>query len=35
VGTDRAAKGGPNPSKLTLPAITPAELEAFKKGIAG
>ena len=35
VGTDRAAKGGPNPSKLTLPALTPAELEAFKKGIAG
>ena len=35
VGTDRAAKGGPNPSKLTLPAITPAELDAFKKGIAG
>ena len=35
VGTDRAAKGGPNPSKLALPAITPAELEAFKKGIAG
>ena len=35
VGTDRAAKGGPNPSKLTLPAITPAELEAFKKGITG
>ena len=35
VGTDRAAKGGSNPSKLTLPAITPAELEAFTKGIAG
>ncbi|MBA2304831.1 MAG: M48 family metalloprotease [Acidobacteria bacterium] len=35
VGTDRAAKGGPNPSKLALPALTPAELEAFKKGIAG
>ena len=35
VGTDRAAAGGDNPSKLTLPAITPAELEAFKKGIAG
>ena len=34
VGTDRAAKGGSNPSKLALPAITPAELEAFKKGIA-
>lgn len=35
VGTDRAATGGPNPSKVTLPALTPAELEAFKKGIAG
>ena len=35
VGTDRAAKGGPNPSKLRIPALTPAELEAFKKGIAG
>jgi len=35
VGTDRAAQGGPNASKLTLPAITPAELDAFKKGIAG
>ena len=35
VGTDRAAKGGDNPSKLRLPALTPAELEAFKKGIAG
>lgn len=35
VGTDRAAPGGPNPSKLQLPALTPAELEAFKKGIAG
>ena len=34
VGTDRAARGGSNPSKLALPAITPAELEAFKKGIA-
>ncbi len=29
------AKGGSNPSKLALPAITPAELDAFKKGIAG
>jgi hypothetical protein len=35
VGPDRAATGGSNPSKLALPAITPAELEAFKKGIAG
>ncbi len=35
VGIDRAAKGGANPSKLALPPVTPAELEAFKKGIAG
>jgi beta-barrel assembly-enhancing protease len=35
VGRDRLAQGGPNPSKLTLPPLTPAELEAFKKGIAG
>ena len=35
VGRDRAAKGGSNPSKLQLPALTPAELEAFRKGIAG
>ena len=35
VGKDRAARGGPNPSKVTIPALTPAELEAFKKGIAG
>ena len=35
VGKDRAAPGGPNKSKLTLPALTPAEIEAFKKGIAG
>ncbi len=35
VGTDRAAKGGDNPSKLRIPALTPAELEAFRKGIAG
>jgi hypothetical protein len=34
VGTDRAAKGGPNPSKLRIP-ITPADIAAFKKGIAG
>ena len=35
VGRDRAAKGGPNPQKLTLPALTPAEIDAFRKGIAG
>lgn len=35
VGKDRAAKGGPNPSKVTVPALTPAELQAFKQGIAG
>jgi predicted Zn-dependent protease len=35
VGTDRIAPGGPNPSKLQLPPFTPAEIEAFKKGIAG
>jgi predicted Zn-dependent protease len=35
VGKDRAAAGGPNKSKLTLPALTPAEIDAFKKGIAG
>jgi predicted Zn-dependent protease len=35
VGADRAAPGGPNKSKLTLPPLTPAEIEAFKKGIAG
>jgi len=35
VGKDRAAPGGPNPSKVTLPPLTPAEIEAFKKGIAG
>jgi predicted Zn-dependent protease len=35
VGRDRAAPGGPNPSKLTLPPLTPAQIEAFKKGIAG
>lgn len=33
VGVDRHAKGGSNPAKLTI-AITSAELEAFKKGIA-
>jgi len=35
VGKDRAAPGGPDPSKVTIPAITPAELEAFRQGIAG
>jgi predicted Zn-dependent protease len=34
VGVDRHAKGGSNPSKLTV-IVTPAELEAFKRGIAG
>jgi predicted Zn-dependent protease len=34
VGVDRHAKGGGNPSKLTV-TVTPVELEAFKKGIAG
>jgi hypothetical protein len=33
VGKDRAAKGGDNPNKLSVP-LAPAELEAFKKGIA-
>jgi predicted Zn-dependent protease len=33
VGTDRHAKGGENPSKLTV-TVTPAEIDAFKKGIA-
>jgi predicted Zn-dependent protease len=31
-GADRNAVGGPNKNKLTIP-VTPAELEAFKKGI--
>ncbi|CAN5861479.1 hypothetical protein BH24ACI5_BH24ACI5_21180 [soil metagenome] len=35
VGKDRAAGGGPTPSKVAIPALTPAELDAFKKGIAG
>ena len=35
VGEDRNAPGGPNPSKLQLPPLTPAEIDAFKKGIAG
>ena len=35
VGEDRLAPGGSNPSKLQLPALTPGEIEAFKKGIAG
>jgi predicted Zn-dependent protease len=34
VGADRHAKGGTNPSKVTV-VVTPAELDAFKKGIAG
>jgi predicted Zn-dependent protease len=33
VGKDRHAKGGDNPSKLNV-TVTPAEVEAFKKGIA-
>jgi predicted Zn-dependent protease len=33
VGKDRAAKGGDNPNKLSVP-LTPAEIDAFKKGIA-
>jgi beta-barrel assembly-enhancing protease len=33
VGQDRHARGGDNPSKVNV-AITPAEIEAFKKGIA-
>ena len=33
VGADRHARGGSNPSRLTI-AISAAELEAFKKGIA-
>lgn len=35
VGKDRAAPGGPNKSKLALPAPTAAEIDAFRKGIAG
>lgn len=34
VGVDRHAKGGSNPAKVTV-AVTAAEVEAFKKGIAG
>jgi predicted Zn-dependent protease len=34
VGVDRHAKGGTNPSKVSV-SVTPAEVEAFKKGIAG
>lgn len=34
VGVDRHAKGGSNPSRVTV-TVTPAEVEAFKKGIAG
>src|SRR5688500_15871580 len=35
VGRDRADPGGPDPSKVPVPQLTPAEIEAFKKGIAG
>ena len=35
VGRDRAARGGGNPAKVTIPAPTPAELQAFRQGIAG
>ena len=34
VGVDRDAKGGSNSSKVSV-TVTPAEVEAFKKGIAG
>jgi predicted Zn-dependent protease len=34
VGPDRDAVGGPNKSKLKVP-VTPAEIDAFKKGIVG
>ena len=34
VGVDRHAKGGSNPSRVTV-AVTPAEVDAFRKGIAG
>ena len=34
VGVDRHAKGGSNPSKLGV-TVTPAEVQAFRKGIAG
>ena len=34
VGVDRHAKGGSNPSKVSV-TVTPAEVETFKKGIAG
>ena len=33
VGVDRHAKGGGNPSKVAV-SVTPAELDAFRKGIA-
>jgi predicted Zn-dependent protease len=33
VGVDRHAKGGSNPSKVSV-TVTPAEVETFKKGIA-
>ena len=34
VGVDRDARGGSNPSKVSV-TVTPAEIDAFKKGIAG
>ena len=34
IGADRDAKGGGNPAKVSV-TVTPAEVEAFKKGIAG
>ncbi len=34
VGTDRHAPGGSNPSKLSI-TVTPAEIDTFRKGIAG
>jgi predicted Zn-dependent protease len=34
VGVDRHAKGGGNPSKVTV-SVTAADIETFKKGIAG
>lgn len=35
VGEDRNAPGGSNPAKLSLPPLSPAEIAAFRKGIAG
>jgi predicted Zn-dependent protease len=34
IGVDRDAKGGSNPAKVSV-TVTPAEVEAFRKGIAG